>query len=109
MYRMKHQRLAQTKIKGTTMIRKYFTPALMAAVLLTGCQAPQGKFSQEQVAAMKSYGFTKAMATGLWVCPTASCLIKTTTICAAIVRKSRKWPLAGVYRDYARAVRRAHR
>ena len=40
------------------MLRKYFTPALMAAVLLTGCQAPQGKFSQEQVAAMKSYGFT---------------------------------------------------
>ena len=42
------------------MLRKYFTPALMAAVLLTGCQAPQGKFSQEQVAAMKSYFFTKA-------------------------------------------------
>ncbi|ENP7131058.1 OmpA family protein [Raoultella sp. YJ] len=42
------------------MLRKYFTPALMAAVLLTGCQAPQGKFSQEQVAAMKSYGFTES-------------------------------------------------
>mgnify|MGYP000084147642 FL=1 len=42
------------------MIRKYFTPALMAAVLLTGCRAPQGKFSQEQVAAMKSYGFTES-------------------------------------------------
>ncbi len=24
------------------MIRKYFVPALMAAALLTGCQAPQG-------------------------------------------------------------------
>lgn len=33
---------ASTKIKGTTMLRKYFAPALMAAVLLTGCQAPQG-------------------------------------------------------------------
>ena len=42
------------------MIRKYFTPALMAAVLLTGCRAPQGKFSQEQVAAMQSYGFTQS-------------------------------------------------
>ncbi|HAT1612672.1 TPA: OmpA family protein [Raoultella planticola] len=42
------------------MLRKYFVPALMAAVLLTGCQAPQGKFSQEQVAAMKSYGFTES-------------------------------------------------
>lgn len=42
------------------MLRKYFAPALMAAVLLTGCQAPQGKFSQEQVAAMKSYGFTES-------------------------------------------------
>lgn len=39
------------------MIRKYFVPALMAAALLTGCQAPQGKFTPEQVAAMKSYGF----------------------------------------------------
>ena len=42
------------------MLKKYFATALMAAVLLTGCQAPQGKFSQEQVAAMKSYGFTES-------------------------------------------------
>ena len=42
------------------MIRKYFVPALMAAALLTGCQAPQGKFTPEQVAAMKSYGFTES-------------------------------------------------
>ncbi|HHG8774497.1 TPA: OmpA family protein [Raoultella planticola] len=41
------------------MLRKYVAPALLAAVFLTGCQAPQGKFSQEQVAAMKSYGFTE--------------------------------------------------
>ena len=34
--------------------------ALMAAALLTGCQAPQGKFTPEQVAAMKSYGFTES-------------------------------------------------
>ena len=57
------------------MIRKYFVPALMAAALLTGCQAPQGNLPPEQVAAMKSYGFTeKAMAIGRWVCPIASCL-----------------------------------
>ena len=42
------------------MITKYFAPALMAAALLTGCQAPQGKFTPEQVAAMKSYGFTES-------------------------------------------------
>lgn len=41
------------------MIRKYFVPALMAAALLTGCR-PQGKFTPEQVAAMKSYGFTES-------------------------------------------------
>ncbi|AYW23639.1 TPA: OmpA family protein [Klebsiella pneumoniae] len=38
------------------MIRKYFVPALMAAALLTGCQA----LTPEQVAAMKSYGFTES-------------------------------------------------
>lgn len=41
------------------MIGKYFAPALLAALLLSGCQAPQGKFSTEQIAAMKSYGFTE--------------------------------------------------
>lgn len=40
------------------MIGKYFAPALLAALFLSGCQAPQGKFSAEQIAAMKSYGFT---------------------------------------------------
>lgn len=42
------------------MLRKYFAPALLTAVFLTGCQAPQGKFSPQQVAAMKSYGFTES-------------------------------------------------
>ncbi|VUT01025.1 hypothetical protein SB6419_05229 [Klebsiella spallanzanii] len=41
------------------MIGKYFAPALLAALFLTGCQTPQGKFSAEQIAAMKSYGFTE--------------------------------------------------
>ena len=41
------------------MIGKYFAPALLAALFLSGCQAPQGKFSAEQITAMKSYGFTE--------------------------------------------------
>ena len=41
------------------MLRQFIAPTLLAAFLLTGCQAP-GKFSKEQVAAMKSYGFTEA-------------------------------------------------
>ncbi|WP_054177799.1 OmpA family protein [Trabulsiella odontotermitis] len=39
------------------MLGRYVAPALLATLFLTGCQAPQGKFSPEQVAAMKSYGF----------------------------------------------------
>lgn len=46
------------------MIEKYFVPALMAAALLTGCQALWGKFTPEQVAAMKSTASPKAMAIG---------------------------------------------
>ncbi|WEF29226.1 OmpA family protein [Klebsiella aerogenes] len=40
------------------MLRQFIAPTLLAAFLLTGCQAP-GKFSKEQVAAMQSYGFTE--------------------------------------------------
>lgn len=40
------------------MLGRYVAPALLATLFLTGCQAPQGKFSPEQVAAMKSYGFS---------------------------------------------------
>ena len=42
------------------MLRRYFAPLLLASMVLTGCQAPQGKFTPEQVAAMKSYGFSEA-------------------------------------------------
>ena len=60
MYRMKNQRFHHTQKKeGMTMLRQFIAPTLLAAFLLTGCQAP-GKFSKEQVAAMKSYGFTEA-------------------------------------------------
>ncbi|WP_142502439.1 OmpA family protein [Klebsiella sp. 2680] len=41
------------------MFGKYFASALLAILFLTSCQAPQGKFSPEQIAAMKSYGFTE--------------------------------------------------
>ena len=42
------------------MLRRYFAPLLLASVVLTGCQAPQGKFTPEQISAMKSYGFSEA-------------------------------------------------
>lgn len=61
------------------MIRKYFVPALMAAALLTGCRAPQGKFTPEQVAAMKSYGFTESNGDWSPAYPIASCLTRMTT------------------------------
>ncbi|MFW0767182.1 OmpA family protein [Trabulsiella odontotermitis] len=41
------------------MLGRYLAPALLATLFLTGCQSPQGKFSPEQVAAMKSYGFNE--------------------------------------------------
>ncbi|MCS2152333.1 OmpA family protein [Scandinavium goeteborgense] len=41
------------------MFKRYVTPLLLAASLLAGCQAPQGKFSQEQITEMKSWGFSE--------------------------------------------------
>ena len=41
------------------MLRRYVAPLFMASMLLAGCQTPQGKFTAEQVAAMKSYGFNE--------------------------------------------------
>lgn len=42
------------------MLTRLYAPILLAVFLLTGCQTPpQGKFTPEQVAAMKSYGFTE--------------------------------------------------
>lgn len=40
------------------MLKRLLPPLLLATFVLTGCQAPQGKFTPEQVAAMQSYGFT---------------------------------------------------
>ncbi|MHA1041214.1 OmpA family protein [Enterobacter ludwigii] len=42
------------------MLKRYFAPLLLASVVLAGCQSPpQGKFTPEQIAAMKSYGFNE--------------------------------------------------
>lgn len=42
------------------MLTRFIAPVLLAVLVLTGCQAPQGKFSPEQVAAMKSLGFSES-------------------------------------------------
>lgn len=42
------------------MLRRYLAPVLLATTILAACQAPpQGKFTPEQIAAMKSYGFNQ--------------------------------------------------
>ncbi len=82
------------------MIRKYFVPALMAAALLTGCQS-SGKFTLEQVAAMKSTASLKAMAIGPRAYPIASCLTRMTTdYVPTAASRSPRWPAAGGYRDH---------
>lgn len=42
------------------MLKRLLSPLLFSVLLLTGCQAPQGKFTPQQVAAMQSYGFTES-------------------------------------------------
>ena len=59
------------------MLKRLLSPFLLLLLILAGCQAPQGKFTPEQIAAMKSYGFTsKLPETGLWACLITSCLTK---------------------------------
>ena len=42
------------------MLKRYFAPLFLASMVLTGCQSPpEGKFTPEQIAAMKSYGFNE--------------------------------------------------
>ena len=41
------------------MLKRYIAPLLLGSLALAGCQTPQGKFTPEQVAAMKSYGFNE--------------------------------------------------
>lgn len=42
------------------MLKRLFSPIILIALILAGCQTPQRKFTPEQVAAMKSYGFTES-------------------------------------------------
>ena len=42
------------------MLKRLLSPFILIMLILAGCQAPQGKFTPEQIAAMKSYGFTEA-------------------------------------------------
>ena len=42
------------------MLKRLLSPFILATLLLAGCQAPQGKFTPEQIAAMQSYGFTES-------------------------------------------------
>lgn len=42
------------------MLTRYLAPVIIATAILTGCQAPQGKFSPEQIAAMRASGFSEA-------------------------------------------------
>ena len=42
------------------MLKRYFAPLVLASLVLAGCQSPpEGKFTPEQIAAMKSYGFNE--------------------------------------------------
>lgn len=42
------------------MFNRLLSPFILSTLILTGCQAPQGKFTAEQIAAMQSYGFTES-------------------------------------------------
>ena len=41
------------------MLKRYFAPLLLASLVMSGCQTTEGKFTPEQIAAMKSYGFNE--------------------------------------------------
>lgn len=42
------------------MLKRYLAPFLLTSLILAGCQTPPtGKFTPEQIAAMKSYGFNE--------------------------------------------------
>ena len=75
------------------MLKRYFTPIVLASLVLAGCQSPpEGKFTPEQIAAMKSYGFNQLNGDWSWDCRTKFCLIKTTPDCVRRVNhKSRLW------------------
>ena len=74
------------------MLKRLLSPFLLLLLILAGCQAPQGKFTPEQIAAMKSYGFTEASGDCLSACLIPSCLTKMTINSVLKVKnRSRKW------------------
>lgn len=78
------------------MLKRYFAPLFLASMVLTGCQSPpEGKFSPEQIAAMKSYGFNEL--NGDWSLGLSDTILfdKNDAHCARKVkRRSAPWPLA---------------
>jgi hypothetical protein len=61
------------------MLKRYFAPLVLASLVLAGCQSPpEGKFTAEQIAAMKSYGFNELNGDWSLGCRTPFCLIKMT-------------------------------
>ena len=42
------------------MLKRFIAPIMVTTLLLTGCQAPQGKFSPQQIAEMKASGFNES-------------------------------------------------
>ena len=93
------------------MLKRYFAPLFLASMVLTGCQSPpEGKFSPEQIAAMKSYGFNEL--NGDWSLGLSDTILfdKMTPDCARKVkRRSAPWPLAGGYRPETRPYGWPHR
>lgn len=76
------------------MLKRLLSPFILIILILAGCQAPQGKFTPEQVAAMKSYGFTEA--SGDWSLGLSDTILfdKMTISCVLKVKnRSVKWQL----------------
>jgi len=74
------------------MLKRLLSPFLLLLLILAGCQAPQGKFTPEQIAAMKSYGFTEASGDWSLGLSDTSCLTKMTINSVLKVKnRSRKW------------------
>ncbi|MRS17296.1 OmpA family protein [Enterobacteriaceae bacterium RIT691] len=41
------------------MLKRFIAPIILSALVLAGCQAPQGKFTPEQMSEMKACGFSE--------------------------------------------------
>ena len=78
------------------MLKRYFAPLVLASLVLAGCQSPpEGKFTPEQIAAMKSYGFNEL--NGDWSLGMSDTILfdKNDAGCdRRVKRRSSPWPLA---------------